>query len=145
MRIQNTLADGRSRPFLVVDPVARGAEWAFRITKDELEIRPIWRQKENRVKAHIPVCFLAYVVAHRLRSLQETTRNDLLVLDRDVADTSSILPTSVAIPAYPRQRLPFSTYRLGVASAYTLERDAIGKNVLRIKNLRPLSFPDNGR
>ena len=37
------------------------AEWAFRITKDELEIRPIWHQKENRVKAHILVCFLAYV------------------------------------------------------------------------------------
>jgi transposase len=38
------------------------AEWAFRITKDELEIRPIWHHKEQRVKAHILVCFLAYVL-----------------------------------------------------------------------------------
>jgi transposase len=38
------------------------AEWAFRITKDELEIRPIWHQKEDRVKAHILVCFLAYAL-----------------------------------------------------------------------------------
>ena len=38
------------------------AEWAFRITKDELEIRPIWHQKENRVRAHILVCFLAYAM-----------------------------------------------------------------------------------
>jgi transposase len=38
------------------------AEWAFRIQKDELEIRPIWHQKEDRVKAHILVCFLAYVL-----------------------------------------------------------------------------------
>ena len=38
------------------------AEWAFRITKDELEIRPIWHHKEERVKAHILVCFLAYVL-----------------------------------------------------------------------------------
>jgi transposase len=38
------------------------AEWAFRIHKDELEIRPIWHQKENRVLAHILVCFLAYVL-----------------------------------------------------------------------------------
>lgn len=38
------------------------AEWAFRITKDELEIRPIWHQKEKRVLAHILVCFLAYVL-----------------------------------------------------------------------------------
>ncbi len=38
------------------------AEWAFRITKDELVIRPIWHQQSGRVKAHILVCFLAYVL-----------------------------------------------------------------------------------
>jgi len=38
------------------------AEWAFRITKDELRIRPIWHHKEERVKAHILVCFLAYAL-----------------------------------------------------------------------------------
>jgi hypothetical protein len=38
------------------------AEWAFRITKDELAIRPIWHQKEDRIKAHILVCFLAYIL-----------------------------------------------------------------------------------
>jgi transposase len=38
------------------------AEWAFRIAKDELVIRPIWHQKASRVKAHILVCFLAYVL-----------------------------------------------------------------------------------
>ena len=34
------------------------AEWAFRITKNELEIRPIWHQREERVLAHVLVCFL---------------------------------------------------------------------------------------
>jgi transposase len=38
------------------------AEAAFRIQKDDLKIRPIWHQKEKRVKAHILVCFLAYVL-----------------------------------------------------------------------------------
>ena len=38
------------------------AEWAFRITKDELSIRPIWHHKAPRVEAHILVCFLAYVM-----------------------------------------------------------------------------------
>lgn len=38
------------------------AEWAFRITKDELRIRPIWHQTAERVQAHILVCFLAYVL-----------------------------------------------------------------------------------
>jgi transposase len=37
------------------------AEWAFRLSKDELEIRPIWHHNEARVLAHILVCFLAYV------------------------------------------------------------------------------------
>lgn len=38
------------------------AEWAFRISKNELKIRPIWHQTQQRVLAHILVCFLAYVL-----------------------------------------------------------------------------------
>ncbi len=38
------------------------AEAAFRIQKDDLRMRPIWHQKEERVNAHILVCFLAYVL-----------------------------------------------------------------------------------
>ncbi len=38
------------------------AEAAFRIHKSDLSIRPIWHQKEERVLAHIFVCFLAYVL-----------------------------------------------------------------------------------
>ena len=35
------------------------AEWAFRIAKDELVMRPIGHPKEHRVRAHILVCLLA--------------------------------------------------------------------------------------
>jgi transposase len=38
------------------------AEEAFRIHKSDLSIRPIWHQKEERVRAHILVCFLSYVL-----------------------------------------------------------------------------------
>ena len=38
------------------------AEAAFRIEKNDLVIRPIWHQKQDRVQAHILVCFLAYVL-----------------------------------------------------------------------------------
>lgn len=38
------------------------AEAAFRIHKGDLQIRPIWHQTEERVQAHILVCFLAYVL-----------------------------------------------------------------------------------
>ena len=36
------------------------AEAAFRIHKSELSIRPIWHQRQDRVLAHILVCFLAH-------------------------------------------------------------------------------------
>lgn len=36
------------------------AEAAFRIHKSDLRIRPIWHQREDRVLAHILVCFLGY-------------------------------------------------------------------------------------
>ena len=38
------------------------AEAAFRIQKSDLKLRPIWHQKEERVQAHILVCFLAFVL-----------------------------------------------------------------------------------
>ena len=45
------------------------AEAAFRIHKSDLRIRPIWHQKEDRVLAHILVCFLAYVLWKTLAAL----------------------------------------------------------------------------
>jgi Transposase len=49
------------------------AETAFRIQKSDLRIRPIWHQKENRVKAHILVCFLAYVLWKMLGQMCKKT------------------------------------------------------------------------
>lgn len=45
------------------------AEAAFRIYKSDLRIRPIWHQKDERVLAHILVCFLAYVLWKMLGEL----------------------------------------------------------------------------
>jgi transposase len=45
------------------------AEAAFRIHKSDLRIRPVWHQKQNRVQAHILVCFLAYVLWKTLAQL----------------------------------------------------------------------------
>ena len=50
------------------------AEWAFRITKDELVLRPIWHHKEDRVKAHILVCFLAYAMWKTLAGWMRASR-----------------------------------------------------------------------
>jgi transposase len=45
------------------------AEAAFRIHKSDLCLRPIWHQKQERVEAHVLVCFLAYVLWKTLGQL----------------------------------------------------------------------------
>lgn len=47
------------------------AEAAFRIQKSDLKMRPIWHQKDERVEAHILVCFLAYVLWKTLSGWQK--------------------------------------------------------------------------
>jgi transposase len=46
------------------------AEAAFRIHKSDLCIRPIWHHKQDRIKAHILICFLAYVLWKTLQQWQ---------------------------------------------------------------------------
>jgi transposase len=74
------------------------AEEAFRSMKTDLSIRPIYHQTENRVKAHILVAFLAYVLR---RTLAEWMRGSGLgnapqpVIDeiRRVKSLDVVLPT----------------------------------------------------
>jgi transposase len=47
------------------------AEAAFRIQKDQLNLRPVWHQREDRVQAHILVCFLAFVLWKTLEMWQQ--------------------------------------------------------------------------
>lgn len=46
------------------------AEAAFRIHKSDLCIRPIWHHKQDRIKAHILICFLAYALWKTLQKWQ---------------------------------------------------------------------------
>jgi len=74
------------------------AEAAFRIQKSELSIRPIWHQRESRVKAHILVCFLGYVLWKTLEQWQQraglgnSPRTILEELGR-IQSTDVVLPT----------------------------------------------------
>ena len=74
------------------------AEWAFRITKDELRLRPIWHHHEHRVQAHILVCFLAYVLWKTLA--QWMKRSGLGDAPRTlVAELAKIKSGDVVLPA----------------------------------------------
>jgi len=69
-------------------------ELAFKTMKDSLEIRPIYHHLEDRVRAHIFLCMLAYYVTYELTSRLRS----LLFTD----DT----PISTSDPVAPARRSP---------------------------------------
>ena len=74
------------------------AEAAFRIQKSELGIRPVWHQREDRVQAHILVCFLAYVLWKTLEQWQRRAglgHSPRTIFDelRRIQSTDVVLPT----------------------------------------------------
>jgi transposase len=87
------------------------AEWAFRITKDELKIRPIWHQRTDRVLAHILVCFLAYVLWKTLAGWM--ARAGLGDAPRTlIEELAKIKSGDVVLPAEPQDGRPARTVRL---------------------------------
>ena len=75
------------------------AEAAFRIHKSDLSIRPIWHQRQDRVLAHILVCFLGYVMWKTLEQWQSRAglgNSPRTVLDELAAiqSTDIVLPTA---------------------------------------------------
>jgi len=73
------------------------AEDAFRIQKNDLKIRPVWHQKEERVLSHILVCFLSYVLWKTLGGL--CSRSGLGDEPRKVFhELSQIKLTDVVLP-----------------------------------------------
>lgn len=87
------------------------AEWAFRITKDELCIRPIWHHKEDRVKAHILVCFLAYVLWKTLAHWMQ--RSGLGDAPRTlIEELAKIKSGDVVLPTKRPNGAPAKTVRL---------------------------------
>jgi len=74
------------------------AENAFRLQKSDLGLRPIWHQKAPRVRAHILVCFLAFLLYKTLEQWQnqaglgKSPRTLMQELAR-IQSTDVILPT----------------------------------------------------
>jgi len=117
------------------------AEAAFRIHKSELSIRPIWHQKTDRVRAHILVCFLAYVLWKTLEQWQHRAglgNSPRTLLDelRSIQSTDVVLPLAEDPPRTLRIRC---VVRPEKAQAILLDR--LG---LRLpERLRPLpSIPE---
>ena len=74
------------------------AEDAFRAQKSDLAIRPVWHHREDRVKAHIFVCFLAYALWKTLEQWQSRAglgHSPRTVLDElaQIHSSDVVLPT----------------------------------------------------
>jgi len=108
------------------------AEWAFRITKDELEIRPIWHQKPERVQAHILVCFIAYVLWKTLaRWMKASGLGD--APRTLVEEFARIKSGDVVLPTVTRDGRPGRTVRVRcVTTPDKAQRALLGRLGLRL-------------
>ena len=78
-------------------------EKAFRISKGNLEMRPIFHFTEKRIEAHICICFVAYKVYKELeRIIQEIKLNMSVDKVLDIAKT--LITLQVKIPGTNRVR-----------------------------------------
>lgn len=107
------------------------AEWAFRISKDELRIRPIWHQTADRVKAHILVCFLAYVLWKTLA--QWMRRSGLGDAPRTLVDELAKIKSGDVVLPVVRGAGPARTIRLRCVT----EPDPAQKVLLSRLGLKP--------
>ena len=97
--LRSNIADWSDRQLWKAYIQLTQAEAAFRIQKDQLNVRPIWHQREDRVQAHILVCFLAFVLWkclemwQRRASLGNAPRTILEELAR-IQSHDVVLPTT---------------------------------------------------
>ncbi len=72
-------------------------EKAFRISKNDLRIRPIFHYKKERIEAHICLSFVAYIIYKELERLLEINKNNLSVTQAiELLDT--IYEITVTLP-----------------------------------------------
>jgi transposase len=62
-------------------------EEAFRITKTDLKVRPIYHWKPSRIKAHISICFIAYALLAQLR--YRLNKNNITISPRKIREELS--------------------------------------------------------
>ena len=112
------------------------AEAAFHIHKSDLGIRPVRHQKEDRVQAHILVCFLAYVLWKTLAAscreagLGDEPRQVFEALS-EIAMVDVVLPTRSGqvirkrCISQPTEHQQILLQRLGLKLPSALERAAM--------------------
>jgi hypothetical protein len=117
------------------------AEAAFRIQKSDLCLRPIWHHKQDRIKAHILICFLAYVLWKTLQQWQsraglgDSPRTILTELSR-IHSADIVLPLAdgskpelrLRCVVRPEREQQLLLQRLGLARTSLLPRNILRRS-----------------
>jgi transposase len=128
------------------------AEQAFHISKSDLGLRPVWHQLENRVQAHIFVCFLALAMWRSLELWMNavglgTCARPLLDAFRTVRSMDVVLPVRDRFPVRlrvvgrPEPHVQELLYRLGLKVP---NKPKIVQNVVAKIDPGPLVSCENG-
>jgi transposase len=72
-------------------------EKAFRVTKGTLELRPVFHFTENRIEAHVCICFVAYKVYKELERILRTNAINLSV-DKVLDIARTITTMKIRLP-----------------------------------------------
>lgn len=75
-------------------------ERAFRISKESLEMRPMFHFTERRIEAHICICFIAYKVYKELERIIKMSNIDMSV--GHILDTAKTI-TTIRVKSSPSQ------------------------------------------
>jgi len=62
-------------------------EQSFRMSKNDLEARPIYHQKEDAIKSHILICFLALIIEKFLELTTQMTLRNIRVLVWNITES----------------------------------------------------------
>jgi transposase len=84
-------------------------EQAFKDLKGDLRIRPIWHQEDERIEAHIFICFLAYCLHVTLRNLARNVAGGLTP-DAIMKKLCSIQMIDVHLPTTDGRHIVLSRY-----------------------------------
>ncbi|MBK7138328.1 MAG: hypothetical protein IPH74_04560 [Bacteroidetes bacterium] len=90
-------------------------EQAFRISKSDLQTRPIFHYKEQPIKLHILICFIALVVSKHIElrtgiSIRKFVDESKKIVDGEILN--KITNKTVTINAEPNQKMKVITSKL---------------------------------
>jgi transposase len=94
-------------------------EKAFRISKTDLRIRPIYHRLKRRIEAHICICFTAYAIYKELERMLKVNKIELSVEKaiheiKDIKQLHYILPKSKKVKTRMLQPTPIQGHLLNM-------------------------------